>query len=132
MFNMFSYATAGTIAMIIGLNGGVEPTKIDPVKQSDPIRCEIETSSNRGMTTMQGVIYSDQKVRGTYRFSLKSKGRSGGTNIQQGGEFSVGRDGHAGLGMINIGGRVSDYKVRLKVRVKGKTITCGTDDVTNI
>ena len=132
MFSIFNFATAGTIAMLIGLNGGTVPTQVSQSKHIKPVRCEIETSSSRGMTTLQGVVYSTRKISGTYRLSLKGKGRSGGTNIQQGGEFFVGRDGHSALGMVSLGGRASDYNVRLKLRVNGKTITCGSSGVTNI
>lgn len=132
MFSIINFATAGTIAMLIGMNGGTTPAEVSPVKYKSPVRCEIEASSNRGMTTLQGVVYSSRKISGTYRLSLKGKGRSGGTNIQQGGEFSIDRDGHSALGMISLGGRASDYNVRLKLRVNGKTIVCGANGVTNI
>ena len=132
MFSLINFATAGTIAALIGLNGGTVPKEASPAKYNNPVRCEIEASSSRGMTMLQGVVYSNRKTSGTYRFSLTGKGRRGGTNIQQGGEFFVDRGGHSALGVISLGGRASDYNVRLKLRVNGKTITCGANGVTNI
>lgn len=89
-----------------------------------PFHCEIQTSSRNGMITLEGVIQSDIDVNGSYRFRVKNAGRSDGSNIQQGGQFSVRADGTTTLGRVMLGSRGAIYDASLEVTADGETISC--------
>ena len=51
----------------------------------EPVRCEIRATPESGMVSLEALAHADRKLSGTYSFHVESAGRSGGTNIEQGG-----------------------------------------------
>ncbi len=91
---------------------------------SGPVRCEITASTSGGMVTLAGVVHSDKVLAGDYTFHVKSAGRSGGADIQQGGDFEARPGGPALLGQVMLGGSGAIYDASLVVKAGGKTWRC--------
>ena len=90
----------------------------------EPVRCEIQESSMNGMIVLAGVVQADVEVSGSYRFRVVSAGGAGGSNIQQGGDFTAGPDSAVTLGNVMLGGRGATYDATLEIISGGKTVEC--------
>lgn len=90
---------------------------------ADPVRCEIVADDQRGMVRLSGVMHADNDLTGTYRFSVKSVGRGGSTNISQGSTFFAGPDGPTTLGMVMLSSGAV-YDVKLDVKADGQSYQC--------
>jgi hypothetical protein len=90
----------------------------------EPVRCEIQASSTSGMIALAGVVHADVEVSGSYRFRVASAGGAGGSNIQQGGNFTAGPDGAVTLGNVMLGGQGAVYDATLEIISGGKTVEC--------
>lgn len=92
--------------------------------------CGIHTQTERGMLTVEGVVTSPVAMEGEYRFSLKSSGGGGSSNINQGGQFSIAAGTSASLGqvMVNAGSAVD---VEFTVSSGGKEFDCSDPLVTH-
>jgi hypothetical protein len=88
-----------------------------------PVRCEIDVSSANGMIVLQGVVHADDAVSGGYRFRVVSTGRSGGSDIVQGGDFNANPGVVARLGRVMLGGG-GGYEARLEVTANGTAAVC--------
>ncbi len=125
MLNNHKLISAGTAALILGLGtAGASTGAGQSTSTSDPVHCEIQTSTGRGMTTMEGLVFTDAKISGSYQFRVMSSGRSGNSNIRQGGNFTATPDNPVTLGKIMLGNRGASYNATLKVTVNGTTIKC--------
>ncbi|BAV47523.1 hypothetical protein MesoLj113a_18010 [Mesorhizobium sp. 113-1-2] len=89
-----------------------------------PVRCEIRATPEGGMVSLEALAHADRDVSGTYSFHVESAGRTGGTNIEQGGPFSVAPDKPATLGTVMLDAKGAVFDARLKVTVDGKSIGC--------
>jgi hypothetical protein len=89
-----------------------------------PVHCEIRATPEGGMVSLQALAHADRNVGGTYSFHIESAGRSGGTNIEQGGAFSAAPGMPAMLGTVMLEARGAVYDARLEVTVDGKSIGC--------
>jgi hypothetical protein len=89
-----------------------------------PVRCEIAASASGGMVTLAGFVHSSKALAGDYTFSVKSAGRSGGADIQQGGDFEADPGEPALLGQVMLGGSGAIYDATLVVKAGGKTWRC--------
>lgn len=112
--------------------GGTDPladviASADTETAAEPFACEIRKSSSGGMTTLEGVVMADDALSGEYRFHVTSSGRAGGTNIQQGGGFTVRSGEEVTLGRVMLGGSAAGYDASLTVTADGTTVEC-TDD----
>src|SRR6476660_1495912 len=87
------------------------------------LRCEIETRLTNGMIAIEGVVYADAAVAGSYLLRVVSAGSSGNSDIEQGGAFTAGPDRKVTLGQVILGARGS-YKANLDLTVDGKSVTC--------
>jgi hypothetical protein len=89
-----------------------------------PIRCEIRTEKARGLTHLVGVVATDAPISGTYRFHIEGGGRSGNTNISQGGAFAAEPGSDFELGKVMLGNPGGVYDASLDLRVMGKNYSC--------
>ncbi len=92
--------------------------------ENAPIYCEIQTTTRGGMIALEGLVYSDTAIRGSYRFKVANAGHSGNSNIQQGGNFSVGPDDVVTLSRVTLGGRGAVYDASLEITADGETYEC--------
>ena len=89
-----------------------------------PMRCEIRATPQGGMVSLEALAHADRKVSGTYSFHVESAGRTGGTNIEQGGAFSAAPGKPATLGVVTLGAKGAVYDAKLEVTVGGESIGC--------
>ncbi|MER8420697.1 curli-like amyloid fiber formation chaperone CsgH [Mesorhizobium sp. M1329] len=88
-----------------------------------PVRCEIRVKPEGDMVSLEALAHVDRNVSGTYSFHVESAGRTGGTNIEQGGAFSA-APGPAMLGTVTLDAKGGIYDAKLEVAVGGKSIGC--------
>lgn len=113
MTQMHKRLTAGVILIGAGLAAAMMPAAA-----SGPLSCDIRTGTSGGMISLDGVVASDAAASGSYNFRVVG----GGTDIEQGGDFSAGAGKATTLGQVMLG--KGKYKVDLKVTSKGKTVSC--------
>lgn len=91
--------------------------------QAGAIACGVSTVTDRGMMSVEGVVQSPTALTGEYRFSLKSSGNGGSSNISQGGAFAIEAGAATTLGkvMVNAG---STLNVDFQVTAAGKNYDC--------
>ncbi|UVK57432.1 hypothetical protein DBIPINDM_008392 (plasmid) [Mesorhizobium sp. AR02] len=89
-----------------------------------PVHCEIRVTPEGDMVSLEALARADRKVSGTYSFHVGSVGRSGGTNIEQGGAFSAAPGKPATLGAVTLDAKGAVYDTKLEVTVDGKSIGC--------
>ena len=89
-----------------------------------PVRCEIQTSATNGMIALEGMVYADAAISGSYKFRVVSAGGGGRSNIQQGGAFTAGPGGAVSLGRVMLGGAGASYDASLSITSNGATIEC--------
>ena len=114
------FAALGSISFAVGGNETVSTSTIS----EGPLRCEIQTTPANGGIKLEGLAHADEPLSGSYRFHVVSTGRSGNSNIRQGGNFSVSPDRPATLGKMMLGTRGSSYKVELEITANGETAEC--------
>ena len=136
MFDIKLMAAAASLllgfgALSVAGAGGTDPVAslIDSASDviivaDEPFHCEVRTSYQNGMTTLEGMVESDEALSGRYQFRVVSAGRSGNSNIQQGGPFSVDADETVTLGRVSLGGSSADYDASLTVTLDGVTTAC--------
>lgn len=125
MLNRYRRLSAGMITLLLGLGaGGMVVQAGQNSSDEGPIRCEISATTKGQMTTLQGVVHTDEAVEGTYLFSVKSVSKSGSSSSQQGGEFVAGSNDTVTVGNVTMGGNGISYDVKLKVMANGMTIEC--------
>ena len=89
-----------------------------------PVRCEIRATPDGGMVSLEALAHTDRNVSGTYSFHVESAGRTGGTNIEQGGAFSAAPGKPATLGTVTLDAKGTVFDAKLEVTVDGKSIGC--------
>lgn len=114
---------AATLLLGLGAAGAaIGAGQADP--GGEPFRCEIRASTDGGMIGLEGVVHADAATGGTYQFRVTGAGRSGGSNIVQGGSFQVDPDEPAILGRVMLGGNGGAFDASLAVSSDGTTVTC--------
>lgn len=88
-----------------------------------PVPCEVVATETGGGTSLEAIYNAQGPVSGTYRFSVKTVGGAGSTNINQGGGFSAQTAGPISLGRVSVGNAPS-YDISLTVEVDGQTFNC--------
>jgi hypothetical protein len=125
MFEMQKYLAAGLVPMLLVFGGaGMTMGASQSAETDERVRCEIRASSASGMIALEGIVHADPAVHGTYRFRVAGAGRSGGSNIQQGGQFAVDASGAATLGRVMLGNNGAAFDARLEVTADGITVEC--------
>ncbi|WP_192177388.1 curli-like amyloid fiber formation chaperone CsgH [Mesorhizobium amorphae] len=89
-----------------------------------PVRCEIRATPDGGMVLLEALAHTDRNVSGTYSFHVESAGRTGGTNIEQGGAFSAAPGRPATLGIVTLDAKGGVFDAKLEVTVGGNSISC--------
>lgn len=85
--------------------------------------CGISTQTQSGMLAVAGVIQSPTAIEGEYRFSLKSLGGGGASNISQGGQFTAAPNAQVSLGQILVNAG-SNIDVDFTITSGGKQFDC--------
>ena len=114
---VFPAFLAATFAAAMGMS-------LQPAHAGDGARCEIRVSKRGGTTTLEGVVFSSAPVAGSYRLSVGSSGGSGGSDIDQSGNFSAKPGEPANLGGVNLGGAAGTYSADLTIKWNGGASHC--------
>jgi hypothetical protein len=88
-----------------------------------PLTCTVETTARGGMLTLEGVVTSDDAVRGDYHLRVAR----GGTLLNQGGPFRLSPGETARLGQVTLNGPASGLDAELTLEVSGRTYHCPAD-----
>ncbi|WP_332717120.1 curli-like amyloid fiber formation chaperone CsgH [Pelagibacterium mangrovi] len=88
-----------------------------------PVVCEVVATTAGGGTTLEAIYNAQGPENGTYRFSVKTVGGAGNTNINQGGGFSAPAAGPISLGRVTVGNAPS-YDIDFTVEVGNQTFDC--------
>ena len=112
-----------TFAAFLALGGAAVAANAHSNAGSDTISCGVNTITEGRMMSIEGVLQSPEPLTGEYRFSLRSSGSGGSTNINQGGQFSATPDTTVTLGkiMVNAG---SNIEVDFSITTGGKKFDC--------
>jgi hypothetical protein len=113
---------AGTAAIAAGM--AVAGTTTMGSSRDGPVTCEIRAETVRGTTNLTGVVATEAPISGTYKFSIKGRGGSGRTNINQGGAFAAVPGEDFELGKVMLGNPGATYDASLELRVAGKSYGC--------
>jgi len=140
MLNKYRALSARMLIVLIGLGTGAMAVSAHQQANADPtsgeiivadksnadqaVYCEIQTSTNNGLTTLKGVFHTDVALDGSYRFKVASSSRSGNSSISQGGYFSVQADDIATLGQVMVGGQGAVYNASLEVTTSENSFAC--------
>lgn len=122
-FGLSAKTTLSAFAVLVTAAGGTAVLAAGPTSKA-PLRCEINVTPQGGMVTLQGVVFSDRSIDGTYSFQVIGSGRGGSNSIQQGGGFSATAGRSNSLGLVSLGSSDANYDVTLKVSAGGKTVSC--------
>ena len=113
----FVFAAA---TLLIGAGAAIATAGPSP----DPNRCEIVSERHGAAVTLIGLYFAAKALDGEYTFRVRGAGRSGSTDISQGGEFSVDPQQPAEIGHVMLGGNGVTYDATLVVKAAGKTFRC--------
>lgn len=87
------------------------------------LRCEIYQSHRGGGVVLEGVVFANGAADGSYQFNITKSGGGGSSNINQGGDFSLGSGGKTTVGSVSLGGEGS-YTASLRVSAGGQSVSC--------
>jgi hypothetical protein len=111
------------LALVL-IPAGVLATRATADQSPGLVRCEIRVTPEGGMVSLEALAHADRNVSGTYSFHVEGAGRTGGTNIKQGGAFNAAPGKPATLGTVTLDAKGAVYDARLEVTVDGKSIGC--------
>lgn len=110
----------GLIALVAISGGAVAAANSN---QTSPIACGVNTVSDRGMMSVEGILQSQTALTGEYRFSLRSQSNGGSSNISQGGGFSADAGATITLGKVMVSPD-SHLNIDFEVSAGGKKYDC--------
>ncbi|MCG5480115.1 curli-like amyloid fiber formation chaperone CsgH [Sinorhizobium alkalisoli] len=114
-----------TAALALVLLPAVALAAMGAAGQADgPVRCEIRVAPEGTLMTLEALVHADKNVSGTYSFRVKSAGRMGGTDIEQGGAFDAAPGRPAVLGTVALSANGAAYDAALDVTVGGSNVSC--------
>ncbi|MBJ7577115.1 hypothetical protein JHC09_04365 [Devosia sp. MC532] len=87
---------------------------------STGISCGIHASTERGMKSLEAVVYSLETISGEYRLSMKGSGGSGSTNINQGGGFTAPKAQTITMSKVTVS---ADAKLNIDFTITAKGVT---------
>lgn len=87
------------------------------------LACGIDTSTERGLMTIAGVVHSPTALSGQYSLALESRGSGGSSTISQGGAFALdpGTVGTLGTVTVNAGASVT---IAFTITSNGRQLDC--------
>ncbi|MFB9981582.1 curli-like amyloid fiber formation chaperone CsgH [Mesorhizobium kowhaii] len=112
------------VLALVLVPAGALATMATSAQSLAPVRCEIRATPDGGMVSLEAFAHTDTNVSGTYSFHVESAGRTGGTNIEQGGPFSAAPGKPAALGAVTLDAMGAVFDARLEITVDGKRIGC--------
>jgi hypothetical protein len=92
--------------------------------RSAETRCELRVVEQGAMTTLEGLVFAAGPVSGTYRMTVVSSGRGGGSDIAQSGSFTASSRQPERLGLVSLGGSDGAYTAKLAVSWAGGGASC--------
>jgi hypothetical protein len=110
------------LATLLGL-GALGLAGASATQAPEDFACGIAADRNGGMLQIEGALVSPIAVNGEYRFSLRSSGGGGSTNISQGGAFTAAAGQQTTLGRVTLNANAA-YQVEFTVSAAGKTFDC--------
>lgn len=110
----------GLVALVAISGGAVAAANSN---QTSPIACGVNTVSDRGMMSVEGIFQSQTALTGEYRFSLRSQGNGGSSNISQGGAFSADAGATIILGKVMVNAD-SHFNIGFEVSAGGRKYDC--------
>ncbi len=125
MPRLVNYSRSVMAALALILVSASAPARVAIASQpAGPVPCEIRATPEGGLVSLKALAQADRKVSGTYSFRVESAGRTGGTDIQQGGAFSTAPGHPATLAFVTLDAQGSVYDAKLELTVGGKSIGC--------
>jgi len=92
-----------------------------------PAPCEVVATESGSMTSLEAIYNAQGPASGTYRFSVRTVGGPGNSNINQGGGFSASEVGPVSLGRVTVG-KAPGYDITLTIEVGGQSFDCLNPD----
>jgi hypothetical protein len=88
-----------------------------------PVACEIHVERQGGTVTLEGLVFAEMPVSGSYRLHVSQGGGGGSSRINQGGDFEAAPGEPESLGTVSRGSGGA-YSATLEVRWNGGTTGC--------
>lgn len=115
---------AGAAFLALVALGGAGYAGSAATAASGAARCDIAATRAGSTIALEGLVYAEKDFQGTYRFTVRSVGGAGSTDITQGGGFVVDAQDVAVLGTMNLGGAGAVYDARLEIEIDGAVFGC--------
>jgi hypothetical protein len=130
---MSNFATL-LLASLIPLSGawsgsalakGGAPAVLPEEFSSDLPRCEIRAEPNGEGVVLEGLVFADAPLTGTYSFRISQRGPGGSSQINQGGEFEATAGEPESLGTVSVGSGPNSFTATLTVSFEDSvTVDC--------
>ena len=105
-------------------NGGA-PAPLPEEFSSDLPRCEIRAEPNGGGVVLEGLVFADAPLTGTYSFRISQRSPGGSSQINQGGEFEATAGEPESLGTVSVGSGPNSFTATLTVSFdNGGAVDC--------
>ena len=105
-------------------NGGA-PAPLPEEFSSDLPRCEIRAEPNGGGVVLEGLVFADAPLTGTYSFRISQRSPGGSSQINQGGEFEATAGEPELLGTVSVGSGPNSFTATLTVSFdNGGAVDC--------
>ena len=105
------------------IHGSIERVGGGP-SASQPIRCDIQVKERGQSVALEGVVFANAAVEGSYHLRVSKSGGAGSSDINQSGDFSAGPGKPNTLGTVMLGADGGSYTARLTVTWDGGSIEC--------
>jgi hypothetical protein len=112
----------GLGVMVVGAQSGAEGMRAYAAGGS--LRCKIQVEEHGDRIELQGIVFANAEVHGSYELHVIRSGDGGNSNISQAGDFDAKPDAPTPLGIIQLGGDPGKYRARLKVTWNGDAVEC--------
>jgi hypothetical protein len=113
----------GAVTAIDGDAASAEPDSGTPGADSSSPRCEIRVDRHGGGVVLEGLVFAEEPVSGSYRLRVWQKSGAGRSQISQSGDFSV-ESGSESLGLVSLANRGGGYVATLSVQWDGGGFDC--------
>ncbi len=88
-----------------------------------PLRCEIRAERQGNSVTLEGLVFAEAPLAGTYRLRVSQGGAAGSSQISQGGDFEAAPGEPESLGTVSLSSSGA-YSATLEVRWSGGITGC--------
>jgi hypothetical protein len=130
----FMTLAAALIAVPVVAFGGMSLMTASPNKDSGsvqnaatsgPVTCRIKvTKQSGGMTMLEGIVTTDQAIKGSYRMRVTQKSDGGTSDMDQSGEFDAGPGKPGILNQVQVSDTGMKFDAELTVTWPGGKLTC--------